>query len=585
MSDDAISSIGRKPPTLERQSLMRTSGLVAVTPLGAASPTTSVLLALVLMSVGSLPLTAQRSLTGGSRPGLDVLHYQFRVDFPPRAFPDTIAVASTITLFRTARADTLVLDLRDVMRVDETRVNGTAVRAGRDSVTLRIPLPTGVRDTLTVALRYRGRPTDGLIVRRDSAGYWTAFADHFPDRARQWLATVDHPSDKATVEWIVRAPVTHRVIANGELQEETPELPVSGATPFMLTRWRSLRPIYTGVMVIGVAPFATFELGNTACGLSELPGCVRQSVWITPDVRDYMPGPFARAGEVVALFSRLVGPFPYEKLAHVQSSTRYGGMENASAIFYADNIYRGRSMSEGLIAHEVAHQWFGDAVTTREWPHIWLSEGFATYFASLWVEHAHGDSAFVNDVRQMRETVLNAKISIEKPIVDETLSDLKYVLNSNVYQKAGFTLHMLRREVGDSAFFRGVRAYYARYRHGNALTADFMREMELGSGQKLDWFFDQWMSRPGVADLTVGWRWEATRNLLLLTVSQGGRAAPYRLNLAMDVTDVNGRVQRVRVTVPAARVATIPLPIKLDGAPRAVSFDGDASLLGRLTVK
>lgn len=522
------------------------------------------------------------SRTGGSRPGIDVLHYDFRVDFSPRGLDDTVRVASVVTIARTARADSLVLDLRPAMRVDQTRVNGTVVTTRRDSASVRIPLPAGVRDTLRVEVRAHGRPTDGLIVRRDSSGSWTAFADHFPDRAREWLPTVDHPSDKATVEWTVRAPAAYRVVANGELQEETPEPAAGGRPELRLTRWRSVRPLYTGVMVIGVAPFATYELGRTACGLGELPGCVPQSVWITPDVRGYMPGPFGRAGDIVALYSRLVGPFPYEKLAHVQSSTRYGGMENASAIFYADKIYRGRTMSEGLIAHESAHQWFGDAVTTREWPHVWLSEGFATYFAALWSESAHGDSAFLDDMRRMRESVLADKMAMEKPIIDESLSDLRYVLNGLVYQKAGFTLHMLRREVGDSAFFRGIRAYYAKYRHGNALTSDFVAEMERSSGAKLDWFFDQWMKRPGVADLTVGWRWDEVRKSLVLTVSQGTQVPPYRLNVAVDVTDARGKVQRVRVTIPAARVATIPVALKVDTPPRSVRFDADVSLLGRL---
>lgn len=522
------------------------------------------------------------SRTGGSRPGIDVLHYDFRVDFSPRGLDDTVRVASVVTIARTARADSLVLDLRPAMRVDETRVNGTVVTTRRDSASVRIPLPAGVRDTLRVEVRAHGRPTDGLIVRRDSSGSWTAFADHFPDRAREWLPTVDHPSDKATVEWTVRAPAAYRVVANGELQEETPEPAAGGRPELRLTRWRSVRPLYTGVMVIGVAPFATYELGRTACGLGELPGCVPQSVWITPDVRGYMPGPFGRAGDIVALYSRLVGPFPYEKLAHVQSSTRYGGMENASAIFYADKIYRGRTMSEGLIAHESAHQWFGDAVTTREWPHVWLSEGFATYFAALWSESAHGDSAFLDDMRRMRESVLADKMAMEKPIIDESLSDLRYVLNGLVYQKAGFALHMLRREVGDSAFFRGIRAYYAKYRHGNALTSDFVAEMERSSGAKLDWFFDQWMKRPGVADLTVGWRWDEVRKSLVLTVSQGTQVPPYRLNVAVDVTDARGKVQRVRVTIPAARVATIPVALKVDTPPRSVRFDADVSLLGRL---
>ncbi len=522
------------------------------------------------------------SLTGGSRPGLDVQHYDFRVDFSPRTLDDTVRVASTITVYRSARADTLVLDLRRAMRVDGVQVNGATVTARRDSATVRVPLPAGSGDTLRVALRYAGRPTDGLIIRKDSSGTWTAFADHFPDRAREWLATVDHPSDKATVEWTVRTPAGYRVIANGELQEETPIAATATEPATLLTRWRNVRPLYTGVMVIGVAPFAVYELGRTACGESEIPGCVPQSVWITPDVRDYMPGPFARAGDIVSLFSRIVGPFPYEKLAHVESSTRYGGMENASSIFYAANIYRRRSMTEGLIAHETAHQWFGDAVTTREWPHVWLSEGFATYFAAVWAERSRGDTAYVDEVRRMRQTVLNDKMTAEKPVIDESLSDLRYVLNSLVYQKAGFTLHMLRQEIGDSAFYKGIRSYYAKYRHGNALTNDFMREMEGSSGKKLDWFFDQWMRRPGFAELTAGWRWDEARKALVVTASQGSRFAPYRINLSLDVTDAQGKVQRARVTIPAARVATVPVTIRLASAPKSVVFDPDASLLGTL---
>jgi len=524
------------------------------------------------------------SLTGASRPGLDVLHYHFAVDFSPRAVDDTVAVTTVITVGRSAGADTLVLDLRPAMRVEAVAVNGAPVVAARDAATVRVPLPPGRRDTLQVTVRARGLPADGLILRRDSAGTATAFADHFPDRARHWLPTVDHPSDKATVEWTVRAPATHRVVANGELQEETPVPASSGHPAMLLTRWRSARPLYTAVMVIGVAPFARVELGNTACGLGELPGCVPQSVWITPDVRDYVPGPFARAGEMVALFARLVAPFPYEKLAHVQSSTRYGGMENASAIFYADNIYRRRSMSEGLIAHETAHQWFGDAVTTREWPHVWLSEGFATYFAALWAEHSRGDTALVAALRAMRQDVLDSRVTFAKPVVDEALADLKDVLNSNVYEKAGFTLHMLRLEVGDSAFFRAIRSYYGTHRHANALTEDFQREVEATAGRPLDWFFDQWLRRPGVAELAVRWQWDAGQRALVLTVSQGARVAPYRLSLALDVTDASGRVRRVRAQLPAARVATVPIPLALDGAPRDVTFDPDASLLGTISV-
>ncbi len=536
---------------------------------------------LVFLVIGSrAEAQASPSHTGARRAGLEVVHYEFRVDFPARAWPDTIRFVATTTAAR-RDAMSLSLDLAAAMHVDSARVNGAPVAFTRPGDSVRVALPNGSNDTVRVAVFYHGLPSDGLIVRRDTLLGWTAFGDNFPDRARQWLATVDHPSDKALVDWIVRAPRTHRVIANGELVEETPENGPADAR-LVRTHWRTARPIYTGLMVIGVSPFAVLELGETACNLAERTGCVRQSVWTSPDRRAAMPGSFARAGEIVTLFSTLVGPFPYEKLAHVASSTRFGGMENASAIFYDQRLFRPGALAESLIAHETAHQWFGDAVTTREWPHVWLSEGFATYFAALWTEHAHRDSAFLTEMREIRAKLLKSPITVEKAVIDTTLDDLSRVLNTNVYEKAGFTLHMLRREIGDSAFFRGIRAYYAAHRHGNALTADVQQAFERASSRRLDWFFDQWMRRPGYADVDASWSWNEQARRLHVTVQQGTRFAPYRLSLAVDITTANGTVKRVRVMVPALRTSTMTVPIALSVKPSAVRFDGDVSLLGVL---
>jgi aminopeptidase N len=308
-------------------------------------------------------------------------------------------------------------------------------------------------------------------------------------------------------------------------------------------------------------------------------------VWASPYVRDYLPGPFAQAGAIVEFFSRVVGPFPYEKLAHVQSATRYGGMENAAAIFYADAIFKRRTMGEGLIAHETAHQWFGDAVTESEWPHIWLSEGFATYFAALWTEHAHGDSAFRADLTQMRAAAIGGTVAVRKAIVDTTLDDLRRVLSSNAYQKAGFTLHMLRREIGDSAFFRGIRSYYAKYKHATALTNDLMREFEQASGQPLGWFFDQWFWRAGFAELTVGWRYDAARQRVMLNVAQGTRFAPYKVRMAVDLVDADGTVRRSVVIIPAEQRAEVEVPLAMTRAPVRVLLDGDVAVLGTITLR
>ena len=546
------------------------------------------LLCVAFAAVAARSTTAQSSpsRTGNSRPGIDVLHYEFRVDFPARTFPDTIRFVATTTFTRATgtNGSAVSLDLTRTLHVDSTQVNGARTDFTRPDDSVRVALPPNARDTIDVTVFYHGLPTDGLIVRRDTTVGWTAFGDNFPDRARQWLATIDHPSDKALVDWIVRAPATHRVIANGELVEESPES-ASASTNMVRTHWRTARPIYTAVMVIGVAPFAVLELGSTACGLAELPGCVHQSVWTSPAQRAVMPGAFARAGDIVALFSRLAGPFPYEKLAHVASSTRYGGMENAAAIFYATQLFKPGSPSESLIAHETAHQWFGDAVTEREWPHVWLSEGFATYFAALWSEHAHGENALRNELTGMRATVLKAAISVEKPVIDEGLDDVGRVLNSNVYQKAGFVLHMLRREIGDSAFFRGIQGYYAAHRHRNALTSDLQHEFERTSGRKLDWFFDQWLRRPGFAELETKWQWVAASKQLQVTVVQGGRFAPYRLSLAVDVTDAKGTTKRVRIAIPAQKSSTITVPVTLARSPKAVVFDADVSMLGAILAR
>ena len=539
------------------------------------------LMTVVTLHRAAPALSAQSAprLTGGSRANIDVLHYEFRIDFPSRSALDTIRFAATTTARRTGAVSVLSLDLVATLHVDSTFVNGVRSPFTRPGDSVNVALPAGAMDTVRVKIFYSGVPTDGLIIRHDSAGSWTAFGDNFPDRARQWLATVDHPSDKALVDWIVRAPATHRVIANGDRIEESLEPGVT-TTPMVRTHWRTIRPIYTAVMVIGVAPFAVLELGDTACGLAERVGCVRQSIWTSPEQRAVMPGNFARAGEIVALFSTLVGPFPYEKLAHVASSTRYGGMENAGAIFYAENLFKPGSPTESLIAHETAHQWFGDAVTEREWSHVWLSEGFATYFAALWTEHAHGDSAFRHDLSNMRTKVLKSAITGQKPVIDEGLDNVARVLNTNVYEKAGFTLHLLRREIGDSAFFRGIRAYYAAHRHGNALTADLQRAFEQTSGRTLDWFFAQWMRRPGVAELNATWHWDSTRKRVVVAVVQGSQFAPYKLSLTVDVVDAKGATKRVRVAVPAALTSSITIP--LTSAPHSLVFDADVSLLGTI---
>ena len=511
------------------------------------------------------------------RPGLDVVDYAITLDLPDRGA--SIEGRAVLTVRRWSPVDTAVLDLV-ALRVDSVLVDEKPVAFSRTDSLVRVPVGRVVGDSFAITVRYGGQPKDGLIIRTDSAGRWTAFGDNWPNRARNWIPSIDHPSDKATVTWTVRAPSERRVVANGELMEETP-LPVrAGSIPRTLTRWRESRPIPAYLMVIAAAPLVYYDLGRDGCGAGEFGSCVRQSVYVFPESRDFLPGPFSRSPEIVRLFSELVAPFPYEKLAHLQSSTRYGGMENAGAIFYADAPFRRRTMQAGVIAHETAHQWFGDAVTEREWSHLWLSEGFATYFQQLWVERFGGDSAFRAGMRGIRDEIVKAPEVASRPVIDTTQTDLMALLNTNSYQKGGWTLHMLRTLVGDSAFFRGIRSYYLANRHSTALTDDLRRAVEATSGRPLGWFFDQWLRRPGFAEVTTSWRYDASQRRVVATIEQGSRFGAYRFPLTVAITDASGRERRAVIDVPAAPTSTLTVPMELDAAPRGIAFDPDVRVLG-----
>lgn len=513
------------------------------------------------------------------RPGIDVLDYAFTIDLPDTG--SVIRGDAMLTVRRTARVDTLVLDLLR-LRVTRVTLDDRVRRYRRTDSTILIPLPRGDSGHYRVRVVYSGRVTDGLIARRDSARRWTYFGDNWPDRARHWLPTVDHPGDKATVTWTVRAPAARTVVANGSRLERRTS--GTGRRARATTRWRESKPIATYLMVIAAAPLVRHDLGETACGVAELRRCVPQQVYVAPEQRRMLPGNFSQAGDMVRYFGSLVAPFPYEKLAHLQSSTRFGGMENATAIFYSDALFRGGGVDDGLIAHETAHQWFGDAVTPRDWPHLWLSEGFATYFAALWTQRVRGDSAFRARMAAIRTAILDDTIAVPKRAVIDTASPtLVALLNRNSYEKGGFVLHMLRSQLGDSVFFRAVRDYYTRFKHGNASTPDLQAALERASGRNLSGFVEQWLQRPGYPEIDVAWSVDTTARSLSLSVTQSGRFGLFEFPLRLALADSAGATRRVEIGIPAQDTTKVELPIS--GPVRRVDVDPEVQLLARVLLK
>ena len=512
------------------------------------------------------------------QPGIDVRDYDIRIELP-----DTGAFIRgdvIVTARRAPGVSTLRLDLVDALTVRGIEVNGRAVGPVHANGKVEVPLGGATGDSVSVRVRYEGLVRDGLVVLKDAQGRWTWFGDNWPDRARQWLPTVDHPSDKATVSWTVRAPVNRTIVANGTLLGVRD---VGGARNRMSeTRWREALPISTYLMVIGAGPLVNVPLATTGCTQPVPARCLPQSVYVMPEHREWLPGPFAAAAPIVSYFESLVGPFPYQKLAHVQSATRFGGMENATAIFYAYDLFTTRRLSVGLIAHETAHQWFGDAVTEREWAHLWLSEGFATYFAALWTRKASGDSAFRAEMAQIRTQILSDSVVARRPVIDTAQTNYLALLNANSYQKGGYVLYMLNQRIGDSAFFRGARSYQVRFRHGTALSDDLRLEMERASGGPLGQFFDQWLRRAGVAEPSIGWAHDAATGTISLLVLQEPVRGAYEFPLTVRVTERSGAQRRVEVMVPAEARATVALPGRFDAAPASLDFDPEQVLLARI---
>lgn len=336
-------------------------------------------------------------------------------------------------------------------------------------------------------------------------------------------------------------------------------------------------------MVLGAANMQETSLGNTACGWVASGKCLPQSVWTFPQETHTMPGNFAEAGRIVSTFGKLIGPFAYARLTHVQSATKFGGMENATAIFYSDNAFRENRVGVDLIAHETAHQWFGDAVTPRHWEDLWLSEGFATYLAAVYAQKSRGDSAFYANMRRIRETVMAAAVVAERPVVDTVGAQTPLtLLNANSYQKGGFVLHMLRARIGDAAFFGALRDYQQRYRNGNAVTDDLRRLFEKRAGVSLVPFFDQWLHRPGFAELTITWTWSASKSALILAVMQSPRFAPVAVPLELVIRDNAGTARTITVQVDAQKQQTISIPLR--GVREVMELDADprVRVLGRV---
>ena len=536
--------------------------------------------ALLLFLLATPALAERRErLIEGWRP----VHYDVSLAFDKEL--SRLTRAETKITVRVLRDGLGVVDLDfGELTVDRVSVGGAAARyeqrGGRLNVSLARPARRGER--LIISVAYHGTPKDGLILTKDKDGNPSATGDNWPDRVHHWIPSLDHPSAKATVNFTVTAPADYRVIATGRFFEGRES--AGGAQTWA---FRERHPVPPYCMIVAVGKFALIE--PTTPLAHKLPPLF---YLVPPSQAAIGEKSFGAAAPSLDVFNQLVAPFPYENLSHIVGATRFGGMENSTAIVYAANVLDPRPNQPvsprfgvqrrlvELVAHETAHQWFGDAVTPATWADIWLSEGFATYFAGLLVERTEGEAAFREYMTRKGNEYLNYAKTRRAPLHDRDTEDLNGLLNPNSYQNGAWVLHMLRRQLGDAAFFRGVRAYYRAHLHANATTEDLRRALEQASGRNLREFFARWVYAAGHPAYKVSWQWRARGargGTLVLTLTQTQADAPFLTPVPVEIIGPRGVVVRRLTIRPTGRETDTLVP--LGSQPTDVRVDPPDTIL------
>lgn len=428
---------------------------------------------------------------------IDIKHYSFKLSLFDST--DEIVGEAQITIqLKREGIQSFRLDLAS--QTEERKGKGMKVKAillgnqslcfshDKDELVIQLPAASTAGTEISIHILYQGVPFDGLRIGATKFGDRSFFNENWPNRTRHWLPTIDHPYDKATSEFIVTAPAKYKVVSNGLLLEES-----YLGNNLKLTHWKQSVPVSSWLFVLGVAEFAVQYVDQFEGKSIE--------TWVYAKNREAGFYDFKEpTKKVLEFFSDYVGPFAYEKLANIQTPSVNGGMETSSAIFYGEDLVNGKrdERTRNIVIHEIAHQWFGNAVTESTWDDAWLSEGFATYFTLLFIEHAYGKEEYDKGIQKAKKAVMDMSVKMPQfKIVSDRTAEKEAVTNGLTYQKGALTLHALRELIGRENFQKGIKEYYATYFNASATTRDFIKIMEKVSKKDLTAFFDKWLYQPG----------------------------------------------------------------------------------------
>jgi aminopeptidase N len=448
-----------------------------------------------------------------------------------------------------------------------------------DRLVIHLPAPLEHGATAKIAVHYRGAPKIGL--------YWIQPEKGLPGKRREvwsqgegednrhWIPCNDYPNEKATFEGRFRVPKGCYAVSNGALIEKKD---VGNRTEFY---YRLDQPQVSYLIMLAVAEYRVYETN-----WRDIP--VQYVVPPATDDATILRG-YGKTVDMMEYFSNEIGiDYPYAKYAQVVVQDYiYGGMENTSAtVMNVRTLYDERDAlthtEVNLVAHELAHQWWGDMLTCREWSHMWLNEGFATYYAYLYKEHDEGVDSFRYKMRDAQNDVIAGDRTDPRPMVVDFFNRRDTRNNAHVYVKGASFLHMLRHQLGDALYRTVIREYGERFKFNVVETQDLMRVIKDVTGENLDWMFEQWVFLAGHPDFRVTKSWDRATGVLQLTVEQtqktGGLVPVFRVPVDVDLYFEDGR-ETHRVVIEQAKQT---LYFRVPKEPTMVLFDADDWILKTL---
>ncbi len=340
---------------------------------------------------------------------------------------------------------------------------------------------------------------------------------------RYWVPCFDHPNEMQTTEMIVTAADTNEVISNGKLLSKKNN--GDGTATF---HWLQDKPHVSYLMTLIVGEF--FKQEETWRGKP-----VRY--YVPTDRKDDIKRSFGNTTRMLDFFSEKFGvEYPWDQYAQICAEQFGGGMENTSATTLGSRTLHDERAhldfsSDGLVSHELGHQWFGDLLTCKDWEHLWLNEGFATYSTAIWYEYDLGRDAYDYDIfKDMRRGYKGGK---DKPIVDRNYKHPRQMFDSRAYPKGASVIHMLRHRLGDDVFWRSIKQYLTEYAHKSVETSDFRQVLETVSGRSMERFFHDWTQTPGAPAVSVNYKWNEEQKLAELTVKQTQEADAFHFPLEL----------------------------------------------------